>query len=89
MAALLGQVCRGEVHDDALGRHGEAERGQRGAHPLAALGHRLVTKADNVEGGLATGQLHLHIHRLRLNALERECRDPANHRLFPRQREKR
>ena len=83
MAALLGQVCRGEIHDHALGRHGKAERGQSGPHPLPAFRHGLVTEADNVEIRLPAGQLHLDVNRLGLNSLERECRDAANHAAFP------
>ena len=89
MAALLGQVCRGKVHDHALGRHGEAQRGKGGTHPLPAFRHGLVTEADYIEIRLPAGQLHLHVDRLGLNPLERVCHDAANHAAFPRQREKR
>ena len=42
VAAFLGQVGRRQVGDDALGRQGQAKAGERRAHPLLALGHRLV-----------------------------------------------
>ena len=38
-----------QVHGDPLGRQREADRGDRGAHPLAALPHRLVGEPDDEE----------------------------------------
>ncbi len=56
---------------------------QRGAHPLAALRHRLVGQADNGElAATAIGDMDLHIDGLRLNPLEgdgidvRDCHEP-------------
>ena len=52
MAALLGQVGGREVDDQPLGRQGEAQPREGGAHPLAALGHRLVAQAATEHGAV-------------------------------------
>jgi len=75
VAALLLQVGRGEVDQDALGRQGQAHGGQRGAHPLARLADRLVRQADDQEGGQAAADLHLHLDRHGLDVAEGEAAD--------------
>jgi hypothetical protein len=52
---------------------------QRRLHALAAFGHRLVGKADDMDVGLSGGDHHLHVHRHRLNALERNRAHARNH----------
>ena len=47
MAAFLGQVGGREVDRDVLVGKPEADRVQRIADPLAALGHRLVRQPDD------------------------------------------
>ena len=41
--------------------------------------HRLVGQADDVEGGQAGRDLHLHVDGARLDAFERNGRDPLDH----------
>ena len=63
MRAFLGQVGRREVYRDALEGQRQADGRQRGAHPLAAFGHRLVGKAHDIElaaAGIADVNLHVH-----------------------------
>lgn len=79
MAAFLWQIGRREIHDDTLGRQGEAQRGKRRAHPFPAFTDRLVRQADDLEGDLPARQLDLHVDRLRLDAVKRECGDPCDH----------
>ena len=47
MAPFLGQIGRSEIDGDAFRREREPDGVQRAAHPLSALGHRLVGQADN------------------------------------------
>ena len=79
MRALLGQVRRRKVDCDALGRQRQAGGDQCRTHPLAAFADRLVRQADDGEGDLAGADLHLHVDRLRLYALERDRGDPRDH----------
>ena len=72
VAAFLRQVGRGEVHGDAARRQREPGRGERGAHPLARLGYRLVAEAHHVERRQAGRDLHLHGDATRLDAFERD-----------------
>ena len=75
--ALLGQVGGREVDGDPFGREREADRGQRGAHPLAAFGDRLVGQADDGEAGDAGRDLALHLDGARV---EPEIGDGGNDR---------
>ena len=50
VAAFLGQISRRQIDRDALRRKRQAKCPQRCPHPLAALAHRLVGKADDGEG---------------------------------------
>ena len=61
MRAFLGQIGGRQIDGDALERQRQADGGQRCPHPLAAFGHRLVGKADNVELP-ATGIADMHLH---------------------------
>jgi hypothetical protein len=79
MTALLGQIGRREVHHHALARQAQPGRGQRGAHALAGFLDGLVGQADNDESGKARRELRLHIHRHRLDALERHGLHPRHH----------
>ncbi len=45
-SAFLEQVGVRQVHGDALGRQRQADRDKGRAHPIAALGDRLVGQAD-------------------------------------------
>lgn len=60
MRSLLGQIGRGQVDGDPLGRERQADRGKRSADPFAAFRDRLVGKADDDESGQPGRQLHLH-----------------------------
>ncbi len=84
MAALLGEVGRGEIDDDALGRQRQAGGMQRAPHPFAALGHRLVGQADDDEARQAGHDLHLDIDGNRLDALKRHGGDVRDHARLPR-----
>ena len=66
MRAFLGQVGGRQVDRDELGRQREADRGDRGAHPLAAFADRLVGQADDDEARQAGGDLALHFDPARL-----------------------
>ncbi len=80
VAALLLHVGRRQIDHDAFGQ-GEAEAGEGRAHPLAALGHRLVGQAHDEEGGVdpaGVGDLDLDVHPPGLDPLERH-RDHARH----------
>ncbi len=70
MAALLGQVGRSQIDDDALGRQGQAGGVEGGADALAAFGHRLVGQADDDEIGQARGDLDLDVDADAFNALK-------------------
>ena len=80
VAAFLRQVGRRHVHGDAPRRQREPGGDQRGAHPLARLGHRLVGQADHVEGRQTGRDLHLHVDGARLDAFERHRCNPLHHR---------
>ena len=71
VAAFLEQVGGRQVHGDALGRQRQAEGAERGAHPLAAFGDRLVGQADHGEGGQAGRHLHLGVDVDHVDAPER------------------
>ena len=71
VAAFLCHVRRSQVDDQALERQRQAQRMQRGAHPLLALAHRLVGQADQGEGHLPAGDGDLHVDRPDRDALER------------------
>ena len=79
MAAFLRQIGGREIDGDALGGHGEAGGIERGAHPFAQFGDGLVAKADHREDDVAIGDLHLHVDRARLDALERNRRNSDDH----------
>ena len=83
MRALLGQVGRRQVDRDPLGRQREADRGKRRMHPLAALRHRLVGKADDGEFRHARGELHLHLDRARLEPQISDSGDGRGHQATP------
>ena len=80
VAAFLRLVGWGEVDGDALWRERQADGVQRAAHPLPALGHSLVGKADDGEGRHPRPDRHLHIYRPRLDALKGDGGDPGKHR---------
>jgi hypothetical protein len=79
VAAFLLQVGGGEVHGDALQRQRQAEGGQRRAHPLAALAHRLVGQPDDGEGRHAAAHLHLDVDVEHLDPGEGDCGDAGDH----------
>ena len=81
MAALLGQIGRRQVHDDAPRRQAEPRRDQRRLDPLARLLDRLVGQPDDDHARRqAAGDLRLHVHRHGLDALERHGLHAGNHR---------
>src|SRR5690625_823723 len=79
VAALLGQVGRGKVHDDALLGQRQTERGQGGADSFPALGDRLVRQANDQKVGKATVKAYLHIDLDHLDALKGHRRNPRDH----------
>ena len=81
--AFLGQVGRGEVDGDPLGRQCEAERGQRRLHALAALVHRLVGQSDEVEARQPRRDLALHLDRARLEPEIGDCIDARDQPFHP------
>jgi hypothetical protein len=68
MAAFLRQIGGSEIDGDAFRRESEPDGVQRPAHPLAALRHGLVGKADDGEGGQPRSDLDLNINGARLDA---------------------
>jgi len=79
MAALLVEIGRREIDRDPLDRKGEPDRGERGPHPLAALGDRLVGQADEEEGADATPKMDLNIDIDDVDAEERDGADARVH----------
>ncbi len=79
MAAFLGQIGGREIDGDAARRQREAGGDQRGAHALFGFRHRLVGQADDVEGGQAGRDLHLHVDGAGLDALEGDGRNALDH----------
>ena len=80
MTAFLENVGGSEIDGDPFRWQPEPEGMQRGAHPLATLGDRLVGQTDDGKGDDAAGHLHLNIDVEHLDALKRHCLDPRNHR---------
>jgi len=71
MRAFLGQIGRRQIDGDALEGQRQADGRQRGPHPLAAFGHRLVGQADDIKDPVAAfADMHLHIDFASFNALE-------------------
>jgi hypothetical protein len=60
-APVFSHVGRGQVHGDAVDRHGKAGVGQGGAHPLLGFAHRAVGQAHGVEHRQARRQVHLYL----------------------------
>jgi hypothetical protein len=83
VAALLGQVGRRQIADDPATGHGQAQSGEGGPHALPALGYGLVAQSDQHEFLLAAGELHLDVHRPRLDPLERDRDDACSHASSP------
>ena len=79
VTALFGQVGGREIDGDAPRRQRETRGDQRGAHPLAQFGDRLVAEADDHERDVAAGDLHLDIDGASVDAFERHCRNARNH----------
>ena len=79
MAALLGQVGGGQIDDDPAAGHGQAETGEGGADPLAALGDGLVAEAHQHELHLAGGQLDFDVDAAGLDALKGYSDDAGSH----------
>ncbi len=79
VAALLGKIRGREVDDGPLVRKRQAQAGEGAAHPLAALAHSLVAKANDHHPGLAAGELHLDLDAARLNTLERDGHHACGH----------
>ena len=79
MRAFLGQIGGREVDRDPLRRQRQADRGERGMDPLAALRHRLVGQADDEEFRQARGDLHLHLDGARLQPEKSDRGDVRDH----------
>ena len=79
MTALLGQVRRGQIDHQTLGRQRQAKTREGGAHPLAALADGLVAEADDDEVHVAADQLHLTVDALSLDAFKGQGDDARDH----------
>ncbi len=79
MTAFLGEIGGREIDGDALGGHGKARGVQRRAHSFARFRDRLVAEADHRKDHVAIGDLHLHVHRPRLDAFKRNRRNSDDH----------
>jgi hypothetical protein len=79
MAALLGQIRRREVDDDAPGRQRKPGGDERAAHPLTRLRHRLVGQADDDESRQARRDTDLDVDRAGLDALESDGGNALHH----------
>ena len=78
MAALLQQISRCQIDQDALRWQGQAHSGQGRPHPLARFADCLVRQADHQEAWQAGGDLHLHRHGHRIDAGECEGADTGD-----------
>ena len=83
VAAFFREIGRRKIDGDALRRKPEPNGVERAADALAALGHRLVGKADNGESRNARSDLHLNVDAARLDPLESDRGDPREHRQTP------
>ena len=72
MAAFLGQVGGREIDGDAFGRQRQPGGDQGRADSLTRFRHRLVGEANDHERHIAGCDLDLHVHRARLDTLERD-----------------
>ena len=79
MAALLGQIGGRKIDRDVLGWQRKTRGDQRSAHPLAALSHRLVGQAHDIEPRQARRNLHLHVDRHGLDAQKGHSGDARCH----------
>ena len=79
VAALFRQVGGREIDGDAARRQREPRGDQRCAHALLGLRHGLVGQTDDIEGRQTGRDLHLHVHRAGLDALECHCRYALDH----------
>ena len=86
MRSLLRQVRGRQIDRNPLGRECEADRRQGSMHPLAALGDRLVGKADDGEFRHASGKLDLHFDRPGLETQVSDCGDGRGHQATPSRR---
>ena len=80
MAAFLLQVRRRQIDGDALHRQAEPDGGERRPHPLAALRHRLVRQADDMERRQAAAEMHLDIDLAHLDPVEGDRRNMRDRR---------
>jgi hypothetical protein len=82
---FLGKVGWGEIDRNALCRQCQTGGMQRRLHPLAALGHGLVRKPDDLHPDLAGSDHYLNLYRHSLNTLKCNRPDPRDHPLplFP------
>ena len=83
VTAFLGQVGRGQIGDDPLGRQRQTHAHEGRPHPLTALRHRLVAHADQKEFGLAARELDLHVDPHRFNATEGQGHHARRHTSTP------
>ena len=79
VAAFLGQIRRREIDGHVLVRKPEPHGMQRIAHPLAAFGNGFIGETDDHERRRTGRDPHLHFHRARFDADERQRRDGAIH----------
>jgi len=79
VAAFLRQIGWREIDGDAARRQRQPRGDQRRAHALLGLRHRLVRQTDDIEGRQAGRDLHLHVHRAGLDALECHRRHALDH----------
>lgn len=79
VAAFLGQIGGREIDGQPFPRQREAHGKECRSHPLAALHHRLVGEAHDIELNLARQKLRLDIDRHSLDALEGDRRCMRRH----------
>ena len=73
MVAFLAQVGGSEIDDDGLGIQIEAAVLDRGAHPLAALAHRGIGEAHDLDLGESVVDVDFDLDGACFNAPRRGC----------------
>ena len=78
MAAFLGDISGGQVHQHALGRQRKPHAQQGRAHSFPAFRDCLIWQAHYQEGRQAGGDLHLDFNRLGVDSSEGEGGDAGD-----------
>ena len=83
MRPFLGQIRRRQVDRDPFGGKRKSERGNCGAHALAAFGHGLVRQSHNRETHHAGRYLTLYLDTARFEPEIGNRRDYRHHIVTP------